>query len=293
MTNYICRTAATAISSISHNGGQSFGIDNKLRREKFVQPDGGVEEVPVISGNAIRGIIRDVGMLHMCRTLGTSLPLPAFHFLFSGGSLTSDPTRSIGINEALRLRRLIPLASVFGGAVGNTILPGKLDIGKLIPVCAETKHLLPEHFASMQCASISVHEYLQDEMYTRKEDSGDQHKNASLAQPSVAADETAQMMYYVETFAAGTTFYWQIVLRDPSDMEFSAFATALREWLKRPVVGGKGNIGMGHLSASLDRWLGAGFGSDQVLELALPSGALYEEHIREHADEIRSLLSQM
>ena len=81
----------TALSSISHNGGQSFGINSKLRREGFVQPDGSVEDVPVLSGNGLRGLLRDRGMLHMCRALGygvndttgkvSGLSLAAFYFL--------------------------------------------------------------------------------------------------------------------------------------------------------------------------------------------------------------------
>src|SRR5690606_14632725 len=96
---YLFEGIVTAKSSISHNGGESLGIETKLRREKLVQPDGSVEEVPVLSGNGMRGLLRDRGMLHMCRSLGygepgedgvpSGLTLSAFYFLFSGGSLTS------------------------------------------------------------------------------------------------------------------------------------------------------------------------------------------------------------
>ena len=129
----------TALSSISHGGGQSFGINSKLRREKFVQLDGSVEEVPVISGNAIRGQLRDLGMRHMCRVLGygeateddgrpLGLSLPAFYFLFSGGALTKQKGRGLDIDRARTLRELIPLVGIFGGAMGNQIMPGKLKI---------------------------------------------------------------------------------------------------------------------------------------------------------------------
>ncbi|MES2222093.1 MAG: hypothetical protein V4587_14145, partial [Acidobacteriota bacterium] len=101
----------TAVSSISHNGGQSFGISSKFRREKFVQPDRTVEEVPVLSGNGLRGMLRDRGMAHMCRALGygedgQGLSLPAFHFLFSGGALTDIGGKTINIAEARRMRQL-------------------------------------------------------------------------------------------------------------------------------------------------------------------------------------------
>ena len=42
------------------------------------------------------------------------------------------------------MRDLIPLKGLFGGAAGNAIMPGKMKIGKLIPICKETSHLVPE-----------------------------------------------------------------------------------------------------------------------------------------------------
>lgn len=146
----------TALTSISHIGpeeraGQS--TKSYLRREKIIQPDGSVEHVPTISGNGMRGLLRDRGMWHMCQRLGygvneetgevLGLSLPAFHFLFSGGSLTSTGSKAIDIDRARKMREAIPLISLFGGALGNQILNGKIKIGKMIPICQETIHLLP------------------------------------------------------------------------------------------------------------------------------------------------------
>ena len=147
----------TALSSISHIGpdvGAGQGVTSYLRREKFVQPDGTVEEIPVISGNGMRGLLRDLGMWHMCGALGygvnsetgevEGLSLPAFHFLFSGGTLTKTEGRGLDIAVARRIKEMIPLVGLFGGAVGNQIIEGKLKIGKLIPICRETAHLMPD-----------------------------------------------------------------------------------------------------------------------------------------------------
>ena len=174
----------TALSSVFHGGGQSFGINSKLRREKFVQPDGSVEEVPVISGNGVRGLLRDLGMAHMCHALGygevgkdgrpDGLSLPAFYFMFSGGSLTKVSGRGLDIDRARELRELIPLVGVFGGAMGNQIMPGKLKVDKMIPICKETAHLLPE--TTVPESPESIWEYLQEEMYTRKDDEKDENK---------------------------------------------------------------------------------------------------------------------
>jgi CRISPR type IV-associated protein Csf2 len=308
----------TAISSISHNGGQSFGVQSKLRREKFAQPDGSVEEIPVLSGNGLRGMLRDRGMAHMCRQLGfgengAGLTMPAFHFLFSGGALTSVGGKAINIAEARRMRELIPLVGVFGGALGNMILPGILKCGKAIPICAETVHLLPERFRPAKPQSIW--EYLQEEMYTRKDDAKNDrlrvHLNERTRMFMEAADVEAakkaatvatnvveetgqaqQMRYFVETMVAGTQLYWKIVLDDATDLEFEAFLQCLLEFSKAPYVGGKSNVGLGEVALKFDNWIRIDSRADVVgTEVAMPLGKLYHEHLKTNADGIRETLN--
>lgn len=324
MHTYVFEGRMTALSSISHNGGQSFGISSKLRRERFVQVDGSVEDVPVLSGNGLRGVLRDRGMLHMCRSLGygtnqetgevIGLPLAAFHFLFSGGSLTSTGSRGIDIDAARTLKRLIPLVGVFGGAVGNNIMPGKLRCGKALPICLETMHLLPEQFATM--ATTSIWDYVQEEMYTRKDDEKNEQKRALIApgirkmldderlakalrknQGDDRQDDIGQhqqMRYYVETLAAGTAFYWRLELDDVTDLEFDAFITTLVEFSKAPYVGGKANVGLGHVAITFDRWLSIDSRVQaETNAVALPAGAPYQLHLRERGDAIRQLLAGM
>lgn len=186
MNTIIFEGEMTLLTSLSHIG-ESRGINAKLRREKVIQPDGSDEEVPIVSGNSIRGILRDRGMLHMLKVLGygvneetgevNGLSLPAFYFLFSGGTLTRDlGNRGLDIDEARKWRNLIPLVALFGGAMGNQIMPGKAKIGKAIPICKETKHLLPERFAEGNL--VSIWDLCQEEAYTRRDD----EKNEQLRQ---------------------------------------------------------------------------------------------------------------
>jgi CRISPR type IV-associated protein Csf2 len=302
----------TALSSISHNGGQSFGVNSKLRREKFVQPDHSVEDIPVLSGNGMRGMLRDRGMAHMCRVLGygengSGLSLPAFHFLFSGGSLTSG--KSIDIAEARRMRALIPLVGVFGGALGNSILPGILKCGKAIPICRETAHLIPSRFIPEKVASIW--DYIQEEMYTRKDDSKNerlrrnldslsrmmleandvQNSSKSATAPVEETGVSTQMMYYSETIVAGTQLYWKIVLDDATDLEFEAFLQCLIEFSKTPYVGGKSNVGMGEVAINFDSWVRIDSRLDTGTSVAAPIGRLYHEHIKTNAEAIRVSLN--
>lgn len=326
MRTYVLEGQMTALSSISHNGGQSFGVTSKLRRERFVQPDGSVEDVPIISGNSIRGTLRDRGMLHLCRALGygvaddtgqvAGLSLAAFYFLFSGGALTSTGARGLDIDQARTIRELIPLVGVFGGAMGNMIMPGKLKCGKALPICAETRHLLPAPFADR--ARTSVWDYLQEEMYTRKDDERDEQRRALIAPQARAlidaehrtevlkrqrgddlvvaeTGQKQQMRYFVETLAAGTPFYWKVVLDDVTDIEFEAFATVLVEFSRLPYVGGKSNVGLGEVAIQFDNWMSIDSRA-QILNptaLGMPAGAAYATHLKERGADIRSLLEGM
>lgn len=313
MKTYVLEGTLTALSSISHNGGDSFGINSKLRREKVIQPDGQVEQVPLLSGNGLRGMLRDRGMLHMCHMLGygteaEGLPLNAFHFLFSGGALTSKAGRGLDIDYARRLQRTIPLVGVFGGAVGNMIIPGKIKIGKALPICQETAHLIPATFAAR--ATGSVWDYLQEEMYTRKDDSKDERNrpllSASARQlvdteqrstsltPVEETGQKQQMRYYVETFGAGTPFFWRITLTDVEDVEFAALLTTLVEFSRAPYVGGKSNIGLGEVAVQFQSWICIDSRvQPQSQEIDVPVNMVYHDHLRANADAIRTILEAM
>lgn len=321
MKTYLFEGTMTALTSISHIG-ESYGINAKLRREKIVQIDGSVEEIPVISGNSIRGILRDRGMLHMLRQLGygvdeetgavRGLSLAAFYFLFSGGALTKISGRGLDVDEARRWRDAIPLVALFGGAMGNQIMPGKVKVGKAIPICTETAHLLPARFVN-GLGGVSIWDLCQEEAYTRRDDEKNENLRR-LISPQVralleakaaserekvgtgedVAGETGQrqqMRYFVETLAAGTRLFWEITLDDVSDLEFEAFAVTLAEFARFPYLGGKSGVGHGKVSIHFNEWIEI----DPRLAptgnaVGLPLGSLYVAHLRSHAGEIREMI---
>lgn len=313
MRTYILEGEVTALSSISHNGGERNGTVTQLRREKFVQPGGKVAKVPVISGNAIRGILRDRGMFSMLRQLGygvdqekgevKGLPLNAFYFLFSGGALTSTGAEGVNIKNFRDMRESIPLIGLFGGAVGNMIMPGKMKIGKLIPICTETAHLIPSRFLPESVQTIW--EYCQTEMYTRRDDEKNDRLRMLISRPAISdgsgenlpSEKKAapqQMKYDVETLAAGTPFYWKIVLEDVSDVEFEAFLATVLEFSKSPNIGGKGAVGHGEISIKLDKWIEVDSRVNlQGTELDVKIGTKYKEHLEKNGDGIRSFLNTM
>lgn len=308
MRTYILEGIVTALSSISHNGGERNGTITQLRREKFVQPTGKVAKVPVISGNAVRGILRDRGMFSMLQQLGygvnrdtgevTGLPLSAFYFLFSGGALTSTGESGIDIEKFRTMRETIPLIGLFGGAIGNIIMPGKMKIGKLLPICNETAHLLPERFVPENTQTIW--EYCQTEMYTRRDDEKNDRVRMLINRPAIGDGEPAkpatpqQMKYDVETLAAGTQFYWKIVLEDVSDVEFEAFLATVLEFSKAPNVGGKSGVGHGEISIKLDKWIEVDSRVNlQGTELDVKLGTKYKEHLKKNGAGIKNFLNAM
>lgn len=320
MNSYIFEGVVTALSSISHIG-ESYGVNSMLRREKVIQPDGSVEDVPIISGNAMRGVLRDRGMLHMLKKLGygvnepeqtvKGLSLPAFYFLFSGGALSKTGGTGLDVDNARKWREAIPLVSIFGGAMGNQIMPGKLKMGKLMPICAETAHLLPERVMTKK--EKSVWDYCQQEAYTRRDDEKNDNLRPLLDAPvrlllgAEAAGKRAkagtkdditektgqsqQMRYFVETFGAGTRFFWEIVLDDITELEFDAFCVVLAEFGRFPYIGGKSNVGHGKIAVQFDQW----HEINPRLELNgkavdVTLGTKYMAHLAAHSGDIRGLI---
>lgn len=296
------------LSPLSH-GGDTDGTMRMLRREKFRQPDGRYELVPVYSGNAFRGQLRDCGVRFMLNRLGMgeeSLSPQAFYFLFSGGTLSKEPGVGLDLDRARRLREMIPLVGVFGGAVGRQILRGKLRMGRGVPVVQETRDYLPIHLAGQ--ATETIYDALQVLEYTRTDDAKNEHLagylpaearlmlEAPRTKITATGDEIAgegahQMRYGEETIAAGTLLYHEWFLEDASTLEFEAFITALYQFAQSPFIGGNSRIGHGKVAIRYHDVLT--LEPRQVTsgeEIALRPGQAYLRHLDEHDAEVRAAL---
>lgn len=256
MKTYIIEALVTAKTSIAHNGGEQNGVVSQLRREKFVLPNRKVEKIPLISGNSIRGKIRDIAAADiLTRKDGSIIQVdsPSFNLLFSGGSLESTGAADLDIEKLKKLREQVPMLSILGGAVGNVILPGKVQIGKMIPICKESVHLIPENIVKKAGTLRSIWDLCQIEMYTRKDDQKNENYKKFLKEPGEDEDKTViQMQYYVETFAAGTKFFWKICLTDTDDVETGAFLDILQKFADTPyILGADGRIGLGDISIEI------------------------------------------
>jgi len=298
MRTLILEGIVTATTQISHNGGEVNGNIAAFRRMCVIQPDLTCVDIPHVSGNSVRGKLRDVSAKHTLDLLGDEdkphkVGIETFQLLFSGGALTSGKTEG-DIDRQKDVRGSLPHISLFGGAWGNTILSGKMKINPLIPIGVETAHIIPKEVLSEIKGELpSIYTYLQTSMYTRKENSKDME-----FQPYLEDDgnngETSQMLYYIESIAAGTPFYWKVVLEDITEEEFGAFLNALSRFQNIPVVGGKSAVGFGQIDLSgLKKWTDIKK-DGQILTIAeTTTSNLYEEFVRDNKAKLKETLKTM
>lgn len=300
----------TALSSISHGQGVA-GTVQEFRREKIVQPDGTVAEVPVVSGNGVRGVLRDISARITHRLLGEpDLPLAVFDVLWSGGALMKAGSGSVLGSRQLRdLRALVPHVDLFGAAGGGRIIEGRLAVGKLVPLVAETAHVTPD-----AGPRPSMWDVMQVEEFSRQDDAkrpqlsgiiagalptaGEQGSLLGDVDPTpdlVRGDGPAQQMRYgAETIAAGTRFAWWLRL-DPwtTPLVEAQLRAALNEWVSTGAhVGGRSATGHGRLAFELTGWAR----SDPQLtggdgELAPAWHDQLTAHYRDHAADALDALS--
>lgn len=313
-SSYRFEGIATALSAISHLGDSAGGTTSIFRRERMLV-NGRVQEIPIISGNAWRGQLRDCGIRFMLRELGEPTLSPAaFHFLTSGGALTKDAGRGLDIGQARRLRELIPLVGVLGGACGRQILEGKLQVGKWYPLCRETATFLPKQYQEMPECRTSVFEMTDLHSFTRMDDAKSEHwqkylppaertlLEAPKTRTTKSGEEIAekpgvaqQMRYSQEVLIAGVKFYCWLGLNDVTPLEFDAFASALVEWSKAPFVGGQSRHGCGLVELQFDNWMSvsplARF--EQGSAVGLPVGTAYVEHLHSQRESILSALKEI
>lgn len=246
-----------AVSSISH-GGDSLGTVRYLRRERVLLPDGSVEDVPVLSGNMLRGVMRRLAADAWWEVVGRPrMSAAVAHAIWSGGSLAKSGAREIAFTDLTRAQQVCPVVGLFGSAAAGRILNGCLTVGKALPVCQETQHLLPPEGG--WTGELSMWDLTQVEYYSR-------HPFAppfSAASPAaVGLGESEEpgglagaglMRFGVETFLPGSQFSWSVAATHPSDAELSLLRFLLDDACTHGVqVGGMGAAGLGWVRAHWD-----------------------------------------
>ena len=196
-----------AEAPISHGSDEDFGMEIRLRTlEMTVRESGDLyhEDIPVISGNSLRGQLRDLlaadfldrlsdddAALKIGDTLSSAL--------CSGGSLE----RTAGAGKLKRqmihdIRDNIPPLSLLGTAIEDQMIRGRVDVGQLLPIAAETAAYTGRN------SEQSVFEFVDETFYTRQDDRVGGRQEDEDAQ---------QMRFTVQVLVPGTRLHHDLTLR--------------------------------------------------------------------------------
>lgn len=277
--------------------GESLGVDSYLSTDIIKGANGELFDVFTYSGNSFRGILRDLGSVYFLEKLGSiQLPLQAFYLLFSGGALAGEQT--IDIDQARQFRKFIPHLAIFGGGVGNQILPGKINIGSMYPICKECSGVLPGKLREDNLPSWRQLTF--EKSYTRMDDAKNDNHRGYLAIPEEEKlpslsekietndmfetehkktiegnkkddkkkekkEAPQQMRYTVELLCAGSELYQRIDLNAVTELELGAFIASLCKFSEKPYIGGKQSIGCGLVDINY-KWQSIGMGSQEMQE---------------------------
>lgn len=250
MTSARWEGTATAVTSIVH-GDQALGTVTYLRRERFLMPDGTTDEIPVVSGNAWRGLLRRTAADLWWDAAGRPpLTLAVAHAIWGGGALAKSTGAPLTGARLLRLRSACPVIGLFGAAGGGRIIDGCVLVGKLIPACRETAHLLPDWLASDPLPTIW--DLTQIEQYRKAP------ADPTPAGPASTSDGSAPPARFgVETFIAGTRFHAWLAVEWPAPGERALLDEALAAYRASARVGGMARAGHGEIRLDLQQTTGA------------------------------------
>lgn len=259
----------TAQSPIHHGGDEKAGNQSLIRRQAYIV-DNSVIEIPVISGNAIRGVLRRMIWDDLLERVGYTLAnMKIYHMLFTGGILEAVDSKDSGlidIDMKKRLRAELPPLAVLGTALGNQMFEGKLKCAIAQPICSELKEFLPDDLPVQP--TTSIYELVSFDFMTRLDDIKEARQEGEAAH---------QMLMSFEVINPGTIFVHSFALDNPNDVEKAVLARALNLWREHPWVGGKSGVGYGTVK----------------LNYELSDDSAYLKFIDDNKDKICQTLSEL
>ena len=196
--------------------------------------------LPVVTGNSIRGQLRDAMAMHWLDMTGAKLDKDTFNLFFSGGNLNG--TMKNDVAKAKAVREHFPMISLLGGGLGDMILAGKLLVTMAYPVCRESEEItgIP--------SDLSWHSLIEEIEFTRMDDGKNEllEKYLEYADEEKTAKASTQMRFSVQYLAAGTELVQDFIfLPGTTDLELGAFYAGLKKWFEIPRMGGMASKGFG------------------------------------------------
>ena len=262
-----------AETPISHGSDEDFGMEQRLRTiEMAVRENGDLyhEDIPVISGNSLRGQLRDLLAEDFLDRISTDddqfeVGDTLSNAFWAGGSLerTAGPGK---LNRRMLqgIREHIPPLSLLGTAISDQMVEGRLNMGMLTPIATET-----ESYTGRE-SDHSVFEFVDETFYTRMDDRlGGRQED----------EDTQQMKYTVQILTPGTRFDHWMALEGATAVERACLGHAMNLFDESPHVGGQKAVGHGRVSFEYDD--------------DLPDANPYVEFVEDNRTEIREFVEDL
>jgi hypothetical protein len=242
---YVIRGIHTALSPVFHGGSEKTGAVVLLNRLKFIV-DGKPTDVPIISGNQVRGRLRRLLTADFLELAGYRMDLgqksyqKLYHTLFAGGVLEAVEEESesavVDLNLKFRIVKYILPLRLFGCSYANQMIEGRVLVGHMLPVCRELRD-----YTGVE-SDISFYQLIARAFQTRRDE--------LRATRTEEEEQAIQALIEYECFAPGTRFYHEIRLetsREEELLDLSTLYRAVELWKENPFIGGKSSVGFGKL----------------------------------------------
>lgn len=233
------------LSPLAHFGDEMCGTMQTARRMKY-RVNNRFIDVPVYSGNALRGILRGLLMQDMLEKLDmsvNSISQAVFYTLFNGGSLKSGGIEDLEFKG--KLTECCPALVLLGSAYGNQMTEGKAKVGILRPVCKELNNY------NTNKTDVSLYSGMINEVFQTRLDRL-KAKTETVSDINEVPKETVQMKYEFEVLSAGTELETEICVEYGTTLEKSCMAYAIDLLKQSGHLGGKSSEGYGKIAIECD-----------------------------------------
>lgn len=262
----------TCLSPLSHGSDTKSGNATIFRRMQVLSNTGSVLNLPFYAGNALRGQMRDLLADHFLRMLGldgeSKVALWFWYALYSGGKLEQGSAEEKALAKELgnagavkieghnRLRNMVPPLSLLGSALGNRVIPGRINVGDFRPRCIE--------WGTGYAPAASLMEWT---FLTRREDN-ENHQDG----------ENNSMIVNAECLRSGVIMDGGIDISSHiTEIEKSCLGLGLNLLADHGYIGADNRRGTGQVS----------------IEFPFPKDDLYDQYLVHRKDEIMQYLDSV
>jgi len=126
---------------LAHGEGTAGNVQLFRRLKILVERNGQwvEEEIPEVSGAALKSALREEGAFDILRSCAIEAPTKSqIRFLMKGGKLSKGGGNNVNLDAMRKIAELAPIMSVMGAMDDSYSRPGKIRVSSVQPWCKET-----------------------------------------------------------------------------------------------------------------------------------------------------------